>query len=69
MDKALSIRENIDLHIMDNESFIDLRMSKVWLEGWICGATDNMLHSEMKDLKDESMEYLNEEYRKKKASL
>ena len=62
-----SIRSNIDEQLKYID-IGDLGASKTWLEGWICGATDPMLHPGHGGLKDDAMEYLDEAIERKRSA-
>ena len=64
MDRLQSIKNCINDQL-DNTDFNDLierRNTKLWLEGWVCGATDVPLHNEDVKLRDEAMNYLQKQY-------
>ena len=60
MDKLQSIKDNINSQLDDVDDLDELGSTKVWLEGWVCGVTDPILHdSTFNELKDQAMDYLN----------
>lgn len=62
MDKLQSIKDNINLHVADlniedSEAVVNCT---IWLEGWICGATDTELHPDYANLREKAIDYLKE---------
>jgi len=58
-DKKLeSIKDCIDDQLLTSETKVDIEGTQRWLEGWICGATDNILHPKLSKFKDQCIDYL-----------
>ena len=56
--KLESIEGCIDDQLSTAETESDILRTKAWLEGWICGVTDNVLHPKFGRFKDPCISYL-----------
>jgi hypothetical protein len=59
-DEATDLAKNVFVYFLEQflESGDDLANTKGWLEGWVCGVTDPIIHPELSLSKDKLMDML-----------